>query len=452
MATAALPAEEVPLTGAAARHVEKVGRIAAQLRAHPAGRPVSLHKATVSHQVPKAGDLRYGDDKIDVSELTEIIDVDPVRRICVAESGVTFANLVDATLAHGLVPMVVPELATITVGGAVSGCSIESMSFVNGGFHDSCLEYEVITAKGDVLSCTPDNRYSLVFQMVHGAFGTLGILSKLVFRLVPATPFMRIDYETYTTPEAYRAAIERHAAAHDTDYMDGIIHGPHKYVLSLARFVDHAPYIRRYNWVAVYYKTTAVRGVDYMTTRDYFFRYNRGVTNVRPRSLAGRLLFGKLMDSTRWLELGKRFHRLLRRERPTVTLDVFIPISRLPEFLTWFDATFGFFPLWCVPYRRVHDYEWLRDDYWAALPDRMFVDIAIYGMAQRTANDHRLIEQKLRELGGVKTLISHNYYERDEFWSIYNRASYDAVKRITDPDNVFRDLYEKTCRAAMGRR
>ena len=33
---------------------------------------------------------------------------------------------IDATLRRGLVPIIVPELKTITLGGAVSGCSIES--------------------------------------------------------------------------------------------------------------------------------------------------------------------------------------------------------------------------------------------------------------------------------------------------------------------------------------
>ena len=48
------------------------------------------------------------------------------------------------------------------------GCSIESMSYRYGGFHDTCLEYEVVTARGDVLTCRPDNEHALVFQMVHG--------------------------------------------------------------------------------------------------------------------------------------------------------------------------------------------------------------------------------------------------------------------------------------------
>src|SRR5882672_9918956 len=174
-------------------HGAKVARIVAQLRAHPGDRPVSLRKKAVSHQVPKAGDLRHKDPKIDISDLTEILEIDPVRRVCVAESGVTFVDLVAATLAHGLLPIVVPELKTITIGGAVAGCSIESMSFVHGAFHDTCLAYEVITARGELLTCTPDNEHALVFQMMHGAFGTLGILSKLVFRLIPARPYVRVD-------------------------------------------------------------------------------------------------------------------------------------------------------------------------------------------------------------------------------------------------------------------
>jgi hypothetical protein len=48
-------------------------------------------------------------------------------------------------------------------------------------------------------------------------------------------------------------------------------------------------------------------------------------------------------------------------------------------------------------------------------------------------------------------LISHNYYSKDAFWKIYNQPNYDAVKRLTDRDHQFRDLYEKTCQAAMGR-
>jgi FAD/FMN-containing dehydrogenase len=435
------------------RHRDKVARIARQIRDQPLGKPLSLRKKAVSHQVPKAHDLRHHDDKVDVGDLTEILEIDPVRRICVAESGVTFVDLVAATLAHGLVPIVVPELKTITIGGAVSGGSIESMSFVHGGFHDTCLEYEVITGTGDVLVCRPDNEHHLIFQMMHFAFGTLGVLARLTFKLVPARPYVRLRYETYTTIAAYQGAIARHFEARDVDFMDGIIHSPSCYVLCAGDFVDSAPYTSDYTWMKIYYQSTRTRTEDYLTTPDYFFRYDRGVTNVRPRSFLGRLVLGRFLASTQWLRLGEKLRWLLRSEKPTVTLDVFVPFSKVPEFLAWYERTFQFYPLWCVPYRRVRDYEWLDPSFYASMEDRLFLDLAIYGMRQRgPMNYHRLMEEKLRELGGIKTLIAHNYYGEDEFWSIWNKRNYDAVKAITDPDNRFRDLYTKTCKTVMGQR
>ncbi len=430
------------------RHSEKIARIAQQLRAHDGSRPVSLRKKAVAHQVPKSGDLRKRDAKIDVSDLTEILSIDPVARTCVAESGVTFVDLVAATLAHGLVPIVVPELKTITIGGAVSGCSIESMSFVHGGFHDTCLAYEVVTASGEVLDCAPD---SLVFQMIHGAFGTLGILTKLAFKLVPAKPYVRLVYEKHATLAGYLDSIRAHTDTRDVDFMDGIIHSPSLYVLALGTFVETAPYTSNYEWMKIYWESTARRSVDYLGTADYFFRYDRGVTNVRPHSFLGRLLFGRLMASSEWLRLGEKLHFLLPKDKPTITLDVFVPISKVPEFLAWYETVFGFFPLWCVPYRRVRDYEWLDASVYADNHDDLFLDLAIYGMKQHgDANYHRLMEEKLRELGGIKTLIAHNYYPEAEFWTIWNKPNYDAVKAITDPKNMFRDVYTKMCKAAMG--
>jgi FAD/FMN-containing dehydrogenase len=324
------------------------------------------------------------------------------------------------------------------------------MSFVHGGFHDTCLAYEVITASGDVVTLAPDD---LAFQMMHGSFGTLGILSKLTFSLVPALPYVHVVYETHRTIEAYTAAIRHHASARDVDFMDGIIHGPSHFVLSVARFVATAPFTHRYDRLRVYWESTAKRQDDYLTTKDYLFRYNRGVTNVRPRSLIGRLLLGPVMQSTQWLTLGDKFHWLLRTDKPTVTVDLFLPISRAADFLSWWDREFAFYPLWCVPYRRVRDYEWLVPSFWTNLHDDMFLDLAVYGMRQHgPRNAHKMIEDKLRELNGIKTLIAHNYYTEAEFWAIWNKPNYDAVKQRTDPDNRFRDVFTKTCRAAMGLR
>lgn len=438
----------------AAHHAGKVGRIASRLRERKSTRPLSLRKKAVSHVVPKRDDKRHSDDKVDIADLDQILSIDVAGRTCTAESGVTFRRLVEETLRYGLVPTVVPELETITIGGAVSGCSLESMSFRYGGFHDSCLEYDVVTAKGEVLRCTPDNEHQQVFQMMHGSFGTLGIVSKLTFRLVPAKAFVHVRYESYTTLAEYLAAIERHHRAHDVDLMDGIIHAADRYVLSVGTFVDEAPYTNRYDWMKVYFQSTAVRTEDYLRTRDYFFRYDRGVTNVHPKSAIGRLLFGKVLDSSTVLRIAEKLRRFVlpsATERPDVTVDLFIPFSRVVEFMEWYQREIDFFPLWCVPYRRVREYEWIAPGHLQGIDDDLFIDLAIYGLRQPPGrNYYREIEEQLSRIGALKTLISYNYSDEEEFWRIWNREAYEAVKKITDPDNVFRDLFTKTCLAARG--
>ena len=70
----------------------------------------------------------------------------------------TYEDLVAATLPHGLVPLCVPQLRTITLGGAVTGLGIESASWRNGCPHESVLDLDVLTGDGRVVTATADQR------------------------------------------------------------------------------------------------------------------------------------------------------------------------------------------------------------------------------------------------------------------------------------------------------
>src|SRR6185436_2419585 len=141
--------------------------------------------------------------------------------------------------------------------------------------------------------------------------------------------------------------------------------GPTEYVLSLGTFTDDAPYTNRYDWMKVYYRSTAKRSEDWLTTRDYFFRYDNGVTNPTPKSWLGRLLVGLWLHSSELLRIAAWIHRWLPAERPPLEVDTFLPFSKVDAFMGWYEGRIGAFPLWCVPYRRVHDYEWLAPSFFA---------------------------------------------------------------------------------------
>jgi hypothetical protein len=260
-----------------------------------------------------------------------------------------------------------------------------------------------------------------------------------------------VTYERTSRVDAFRESLERRRGDESVDFIDGFVFSPREFVLNVGRFVDRVPYRSRYDGTRVYYASTRKRPEDYLEAEDYFFRYDHGVTNVHPKSALGRLLFGRVFRSAHLLRLVDRVPILLPKSRPDVTVDLFVPASRLQEYLAWHDRALGHYPLWVVPYRRVRDYEWLSKGFYAGVADTLFIDLAIYGMKQpKGRNVYREIEEELPRVNGLKTLISYNYYRADEFWTIYNRENYLAVKRVTDPEGIFRDLYDKTCHAVRG--
>ncbi len=430
-------------------HEETVLSIAGQLKKRPAGGRVAFVRQGVSHKVPNANVKHNDAYKVTVGKMDRILIIDPERKICVAESGVTFSDLVKATLPHNLAPYTVPELKTITIGGAVAGSSVESMSFRFGNFHDSCLEYEMITGNGEIITCSREKDPE-IFNMAHGTFGTIGLITKITFKLLPAKPFVHVINVKFNTFENFKSAIEQHYREKDFEFMDGIIHSNHEFVLCLGNFSDTAPFRNRYEGQKIYYKSTGKLEEDYMMTYDYFFRYdhdchwisrNFGLENRLLRRLFGRYF----LSSTKMIRTAKKLSFFFKHLKPEVVVDVFVPMSRFENFFRFYTEKFNYYPLWIVPYHLPEKYPWINPAFLEGIKDNLFLDCAIYGLRQKKGvNYYKLLDDKLQELQGIKTLISHNAYDPATFWKIYHLEQYGRIKKITDPDNTFPDLYRKT--------
>jgi FAD/FMN-containing dehydrogenase len=412
---------------------------------------IKLHKGAVSHFVPNPYEGKSNKRHIRTQGLNELLSVDTGQRLAVVEPGITFANLVQATLKHSLIPYTVPELKGITVGGAVSGCSLESMSYRYGGFHDRCLEYEVVSGRGEVILCSRQNNRDL-FEMIHGSYGTLGFISKITMELLPAKPYVHMHYHTFRTLADFWAFLKERCEKSDYDFVDAIVHAPDCLVVCLGQMVETAPYTTAYDWLRVFYKSTSTRQEEYLTTYDYFFRYDtecHWLSRTVPmlESWPMRLLVGKfVLGSSNMIRWSKRLSPLLRmKKRPDVVVDVFIPARRLEEFFGWYTETFRYWPLWIVPYRAPQHYAWISDEQQQRMGELFLIDCAIYGKPNgEEGNDYsELLERKVMELGGIKTLISRNHYDAETFWQIYSKPRYLAAKERLDPDHLFPDLYEK---------
>jgi len=428
---------------------------------HDASGPAHIAKGGVHHVVPLPGDARFASRPIDTSQLTHIIEIDPVEQRCVAEPGVTFEEIVRATLPLGLAPAVVPELRGITLGGAVAGCSIESMSWFVGGFHDTAESYEVVGGDGTVHEVSRDDGTDL-FEAMHGSYGTLGVLTRIAFRLVPAGRYVEMTYRHFTDVNEFEAALVAACevgadgapiGAHPL--VDGIVHAPNRLTLCLGRFVEHSDVAPSdYTREHIYYRSTARLDADVMTAEQYFFRYDTEchwlTATVPPLEWrwVRRLVGPKVLGSTNLISLSNRLAPLIGRakRRPDVVCDVFIPHRRFSEFWRWYCADFDFWPLWVIPYRMPTVYPWLGPHVAPGIAaGDLLIDFAVYGAPNRSrARDLSCeLEDEVFRLGGTKTLIGRNHYDRERFWQVYNRPTYDAAKAVLDPNGRFPDLYDK---------
>jgi FAD/FMN-containing dehydrogenase len=56
---------------------------------------------------------------------------------------------------------------------------------------------------------------------------------------------------------------------------------------------------------------------------------------------------------------------------------------------------------------------------------------------------NKMIERKVGELDGHKSLYSDSFYALEEFEELYGGETYKTVKKAYDPDSRLLDLYAK---------
>jgi FAD/FMN-containing dehydrogenase len=457
-----------------AAHRAAVARLRREYAAIPPGSPVRLAKRT-SNLFRFGGGSRAGG--LDVSAFARVLRVDPASRTAVAGGMTTYEDLADATLAHGLMPLVVPQLKTITLGGAVTGLGIESTSLRSGMPHESVTEMEILTGDGQVVTATRDNEHAALFRGFPNSYGTLGYALSLTIELESAAPFVHLRHFRFAGPEACMDAVAQIAQeggyqGHRADFVDGTVFGPGEMFLTVGAFSEVAPWRSDYTRERIYFQSVRGPSEDFLTIGDYLWRWDTDwfwcsrpfgvqhplVRRVWPRRYRRSDTYRKLVALDR--KYGLSAALTAGRGRPPhedVIQDVEIPVGRGAEFLRFFAADVGMSPVWMCPLR-------LRgtgpgeqppggggSEGWPLYPLRpgqVYVNFGFWGTVQLPAGAadghyNRLIERRVTELGGHKGLYSTSYYSEREFWELYNGPAYSALKRAYDGGDRLASLYDK---------
>jgi len=224
--------------------------------------------------------------------------------------------------------------------------------------------------------------------------------------------------------------------------------------------VPAAPFASDYTFERIYYRSIREQQVDYLTVRDFIWRWdtdwfwcskNVGAQVSWLRRLYGRKHLGSrtyqriMRLNSRW-GLTRALDRLRGGHAEPVIQDVDIPIENAPRFLEFFEREIGIAPVWICPIvgtARAGDFP-----FYALQPGRCYVNFGFWDVLrrpQRFTRGHfnRMIETKVMELGGIKSLYSDSYFTPETFEGIYGGEAYRALKTKYDPHGAFPQLYDK---------
>jgi len=470
----------------AAEHSAATGRVVRQFSRIPEDVPVRLAKRTSNLFRPRAAPVGPG---LDVSAFGQPIEVDPVGLTAKVQGMTTYEDLVEATLAQGCMPLVVPQLRTITLGGAVTGLGIEASSFRNGLPHESVLEAEVLTGCGEVVVARPDGEHADLFRTFPNSYGSLGYALSLTIELERVHPYVALRHVRFASVDEASAAIgqivrSRRWEEKPVDFLDGVAFGRTEVYLTLGTWADtpgEQGLPSDYTGQQIFYRSIRARERDVLTVRDYLWRWDTdwfwcsrafgaqhpAVRRIWPRSKLRSDVYWKIVTFENRHQVMSRIDaRRGRPPRERVVQDVEIPLERLTDFVDWFLRKVPIEPLWLCPLQlrprhtdspvsQGNPPGGVADTRWPLYPmsdGEPYVNVGFWATvpieAGRVDGDtNRAIEDEVTRLGGHKSLYSDSYYDRETFDRLYGGGAYRPVKDRYDPKGRLPSLYDKAVRA-----
>lgn len=431
------------------RHREAVAVIAASVRHHYDRRePFRIfHGSTNSTRSSLYPRQRI----VNTGALSHVLKVDTKTRIALVEPNVPMDRLVETTMKYGLVPPVVMEFPGITVGGGYAGTSGESSSFKHGFFDRTIKSVEMVLANGEVVTASPNEKADL-FHGAAGALGTLGITTLVELQLLEVKSYVETTYHPVASVAEAIRKLQEVTADQTYDYIDGILFSKKRGAIITGRLTNVLPESAEVShfsrtadpWFCLRVQEKITQNVGPVTEAipldEYLFRYDRGGFWV------GLSVFYYFMIPfnrwTRWFLDDFLHTRMLYKallasghSKQYMVQDLALPYATVPKFIDFTDETLGIYPLWLCPLRQetlptLHPHS--RETEADGNTLKPMLNIGLWGPGSHDEDEfveqNRKLESKLKELGGMKWLYAQTYYTEEEFWSIYDRKWYDALR------------------------
>lgn len=145
-----------------------------------------------------------------------------------AWGGELWIDVLRRTLEHGLAPLSWTDYLYLSVGGTLSNAGISGQAFNHGPQISNVHEVDVVTGKGELLTCSEEQNAEL-FHAALGGLGQFGIITRARIALEPAPKMVRwirvlySNFSDFTHDQEYLISLHGKPASKKFDYVEGSV-------------------------------------------------------------------------------------------------------------------------------------------------------------------------------------------------------------------------------------
>ncbi|XVF63780.1 hypothetical protein PTKIN_Ptkin09bG0114900 [Pterospermum kingtungense] len=142
--------------------------------------------------------------------------------------GELWIDVLRSTLEYGLAPKSWTDYLYLSVGGTLSNAGISGQTFNHGPQISNVHELDVVTGKGELVTCSEDQNPEL-FHAVLGGLGQFGIITRARISLEPAPQRVRwirvlySNFSAFTRDQEYLISLHAQPASQKFDYVEGFV-------------------------------------------------------------------------------------------------------------------------------------------------------------------------------------------------------------------------------------
>ena len=458
-------------------HDRQVKIIANELQA--LHQPVSLDKSSSQSNTTRDSSYKQHTKKLSFDCLNKVLRIDKEKMVATVEPRICMKELVTQTLKHGLIPLVVPEFAGITVGGAIMGCGGESNSHIHGLFHDTCIQYELLTGSGKIIQASHQENAEL-FHAITGSYGSLALLLKADIKLANALPFVTLNVHHFCSAEdAIHAMRTKLHQKTPPEYLEGIVFSD-KHSVVIEGTMTEKPASTLFTNSANnpwYYAYIQKQHSQFsMPLFDYLFRYDRGAFWMGAYVLQPAILKKLLLQGICKWQKPKAFTdceiaRFSQIKAPGALLnfithpitnsqtlfkllhacetwvnerfivqDFTVPEDNAAMFIETVNKVSPIYPLWLCPIKNAPKSQLFAPH---ALQGLFSINIGVYGIAHAYPSALTHLEAKTKQLNGRKWLYAHSTYTPNQFWDMYPKSDYERLRKQYESSQTLLNIDKK---------